>query len=134
MSSARLISIIDELKAVGVKRPSIHSPIVNELANKLHDDEQIGGVVYGVYSGGTGFAWIVATSHRIMVLDKKPLYSSSDEISYEVVSGVKYTRASISSSVTLHTRVGDYTIKYVKPTSARTFIAYIEERLEKVNL
>lgn len=117
-----------ELEAAGVGKLSILGPESKSLARMLHDNEHIGGVAYGTYSGG--FGWLIATDVRVLFIDKKPLFSSMDELSYDVVSGVRSIRAAMSSSVTLHTRVGDYTVRYVNDKCAKTFVKFIESKIE----
>lgn len=126
MHGADIKRIRSELKAVGVGIVGMQTPEANELVKILHPDEHIGGVVYGGYIGG--LAWLVATNRRVLFIDKKPLFSTTDELSYDVVSGVKSTKTGLSASVTLHTRVHEYTIRFVTPTCARTFVEFIENR------
>lgn len=75
---------------------------------------------------------LIATDRRVLYLDKKPLMAASDEISYEVVGGVGVSQeAGMFVALTLHTRMGDYVIRYVNPNSARKFQRYIGKvRLE----
>ncbi len=115
-----------ELRAVGVGVVGIRTPEAKELAKMLHPDEHIGGVVYGRYSGG--LAWLIATDRRVIFMDKKPMFATTDELTYDAVSGVKNMKVSIFDSVILHTRIGDYNIRSVNSKSANIFVKYIEHR------
>jgi general stress protein 26 len=117
--------IREELASVGIKSKALLSSESKALARIIYDDEHIGGAVHGVYSGG--LAWLVATDKRIIFMDRKPMFSSIDEVSYDVVSGTKNINTALSESVTLHTRMGDYTVNYVRQESAVTFIRFIEK-------
>ena len=128
MESEKVERIGRELKAAGVGKLSVLGPQSKSLARMLHDNEHIGGVVYGAYAGGYG--WLIATDTRVLFIDKKPLFSSTDELSYDVVSGVRRIKAAVSASVTLHTRVGDYTVRYVSDKCAITFVRFIESKIE----
>lgn len=122
----------DKLKIVGVGSVGLKLGEVRALEKLLHEDEQIGGVAYGRYKDG--IAWLVATDKRLIFLDVKPLFATSDELTYDVVSGVKLNTAGPLCSVTLHTRVADYQLRYVPPKAAEIFVAYIEKRrLERTN-
>lgn len=102
-----------------------------ELPRVLHEDEHIGGVVYGQIGGGNS-AMLVATDHRVIFLDKRPFFMVNDELTYDVVFGVKSTSAGPFISVVLHTRINDYTLKHVNARCARIFVKYIENKcLEK---
>jgi general stress protein 26 len=74
---------------------------------------------------------LVATDRRVIFLDHKPGYTAFDELTYDVISGVKLTSAGFSA-VTLHTRLGDYLIRFVNTRAANNFTHYIEtKRLEE---
>jgi general stress protein 26 len=132
MSDKDSRNITKELKAVGVRTIGLIAPESKVLRKMLHDDELIKGVVYGKYTGG--LAWLIATNKRIIFIDRKPFFTTTDELSYDIVAGVKMNSAGAFCSVILHTRMGDYTISYANPHSAEVFVRYIEEkRLETEN-
>jgi general stress protein 26 len=124
--------VYEELTAAGMTKYGHLKFASRYLHNFIRPDEHIMGVVYGRYEGGE--ALLVATDLRIIFLDKKPLFASTDELSYDAVSGVKYSAAGLFASITLHTRVGDYQLRYVNKTAATNFVRYIERRrLEQAN-
>jgi general stress protein 26 len=116
----------DELKAVGVGPIGLRMPESKELARILEPDEHIGGAVYGKYSGG--LAWLVATDERVIFMDKKPFLTSTDELTYDVVAGVKSSRAGLFYSVVLHTRVADYAVRFINAKCANIFVKFVEMR------
>lgn len=129
MNDQKMHKINDMLKVVGVTKLGLLTPESKVLVDVLHDDEIIGGVVYGKYTGG--LAWLVATNKRIIFIDKKPFFTATDELSYDIVSGVKSSKGGMFASVILHTRLGDYTVSYVNIRCAKIFINFIEnKRLE----
>ena len=126
MDETQVKRVRDELKAVGVGSIGLRTPESKGLARILHADEHIGGVVYGRYSGG--LAWLIATDQRVIFLDRKPFYTTTDELTYDVVSGVQSTHAGPFVSVVLHTRLGDYAVRFVNTKCAGIFVHYIEKR------
>ena len=129
-SDAHIRRVKEELKAVGVTRHGLAKSESRELPSILHDDEHIGGVIYGQIGGGS-LAMLVATDHRVIFLDHQILSMTTDELTYDVVSGVKSSTAGPFTSVVLHTRITDYTFRYVNSNCAKIFIKYIEsKRLE----
>lgn len=70
----------------------------------------------------------MATDERVIYYDRKPLFTAMDEISYRVVSGIKVASQGDLTSLTLHTRIGDYTIRLANPASAEAFAHFIEKR------
>jgi len=122
--------IKQELRAVGVTGYGLLKGESRKLPAIVHPQEHIHGAIYGRYQ--TSSAMLVATDRRMIFVDWKPLFTTSDELSYDVVSGVSFGHQGRFASVTLHTRVGDYSFNYVNVKCARQFIAYIEaHRLER---
>lgn len=132
MNDEREQLIINELKSVGVTRHGLSKPESKELPRILHDDEHIKGVIYG-RSEANNSAMLVATDHRVLFLDNQFLFKTIDELSYDVVSGVSSSVSGPLTSVTLHTRVTDYHLRYVNATCAEIFIKYIENKRLEVN-
>jgi hypothetical protein len=94
--------------------------------------------VYGRYSEGNGpLQWVevmlVATDKCILFVDHKPGFSKVDELTYDVVSGVKKVYTWPFSSVTLHTRIGDYTLRFANAKCIDIFVQYIETRRLEIN-
>lgn len=112
-----------------------------KLANRylpkiIGEDEHIHAVAYGRYSeeanNGTAWNWeegtMVATDARVIFVDRKPGFLRADNIPYEMVAGVQTLKAWPFSSVTLMSRVGTFSLRYVKIGQADTFMNYVEER------
>jgi hypothetical protein len=109
------------------------------LPEIIHEDEHIEAAAYGRYREGGGLlnfseGILVATSHRIIFLDHKPGYTTLDEVGYDLVAGIKYSTAGMFSAVTVHTRIGDFTIRFAKPSCVENLVHYVEaRRLEPTN-
>ena len=121
-----------ELTTAGMGSYGLKKSESRYLPKIIHKDEHIGGVVHGLYENGGGM--LIATDKRVIFLDKKPLFTTNDEVSYSVVSGVRVNRTGLVNSVTLHTRVKDFTLRYVNKLCATRFKKYLESRtLELAN-
>lgn len=118
--------IRQELLALGASKIALNSMEARHLPSVIHANEHIGGMVYGHHEDG--MAMLVATDKRIIFIDKKPLFVNEDEITYDVVSGVRFSHAGFGSTVALHTRAKDYTFKTLNQICARGFVEYIELR------
>lgn len=106
-----------------LKMSSRHLPTV------IKKDEHIEGVVYG-WRGG-GLAMLVATDERVIYIERRPFFTSIDDLSYDVIAGIRIMNAGIFPSANLHSRMGDYVLTYVNPTCANRFAKYIESRIER---
>lgn len=118
--------VLQELRDLGVTRFALMRAEARYLPRLIHADEHIKGVVYGRHQ--EGHAMLVATDKRIIFLDKKPLFINADEMTYFIVSGIRFTRAAMSCTVTLHTRVKDFSIRTFNAKCAEAFVEYIESR------
>jgi general stress protein 26 len=119
-----------ELIAGGMTSYGLLKGESRHLPELIHEDEHIGGVVYGRYEGGSGM--IVATDKRILFLDHKLFFMSTDELNYDVVSGVSLNKQDGQAGVVLHTRLGDYKLKFVNGKCATKFTHYIENKAVEI--
>lgn len=114
----------NRLRQIGVSKYGLLRAESRYLHRIIHSDENIMAVVYGHNVEGT--AMLIATDSRLIYLDKKPLFVKSDELTYDIVSGVSYSHVSIFTTVTLHTRMGDYVLRTMNPKCVSLFVNYIE--------
>ena len=132
MSIANKRRIVSELKAVGMTQYGLIKIETDRLPRIIHENEHIGGVVYGrTTDEKVGSAMLIATDKRVIFLDAKPFFTTMDEVSYDVVSGVKVSKAGIFSAIVLHTRVRDYGLRFVNKKCAELFKKYIESHIEQ---
>jgi hypothetical protein len=125
--------IRQELRAAGVTSFGLAKFASKYLPTILHPDEHVKGAVYGRYTEGRGsLAWtegmLIATDRRILFVDHKPGFSTLDELTYDIVSGVKKVFAWPFSSVTLHTKLGDYMLRFANAKCIDILVHYIEQR------
>ena len=126
------IRVYKELRDAGASKHGAHTQEARYLHKIIHRNEHIGAVVYG-YSEG-GFILLAATDKRIIYLDNKPLFTTVDELSYDAVTGVKLVNVGLFAGVTLHTRVAEFSVRWVNVACAQQFVHYIEtRRLEQSN-
>ncbi len=121
-----------ELAQAGMTSYGQHKMSSRYLPNIIAEDEHIEGVVYG--HSGTGLSLLIATDRRIIYLERRPWFTSTDELSYEVVVGIRHIKAGLFPAIELHTRMGNYTLTYVNDKCASKFTEYIEGRIEHLVL
>lgn len=113
-----------ELIAAGINNYGLLKAETRHLPSVIHEDEHIGAVIYGRAENAGGM--IVATERRLLYLDHKLFFKKTEEISYDVVSGVSYNKQGAYAAVTVHTRLGDFTLRFVTNKTATRFVHYIE--------
>jgi hypothetical protein len=120
----------EDLRRAGVSRYGLLKNESRYIPKLIHADEQIKGVVYGRYDNGS--AMLVATNKRVIFLDKKVLFTTFDEVSYDIVSGVSLSSQNGYGTLTLYTRVANYCLRFVNTKAARQFVTFLESnRLEQ---
>ena len=78
----------EELMKAGLTRYALLKNEVRYLPHIIHEGEHIQAAING--RSATGSVMLVATDKRVIYLDCKSFYTTSDEISYDVVAGVMY--------------------------------------------
>jgi general stress protein 26 len=121
--------IRQELLEAGITKYGLKKMSTRYLPNVINEDEHIGGVVYGRCENA--LAMLVATDRRVVYVGRRPLYSTVDEVNYSVVSGIKMSTSGLVATVTLHTRVKDYVMKYANLRCARMFVNFIDQKIIK---
>jgi hypothetical protein len=129
----RIDQIKAELVALGADHYDLWLPETHRLATIIHTDERIIGIVYGHYKEAIqkieGRGALVATTQRVLLLDKKPLFEKYDEINYGVISAVSYASAGFAGTVVLHTRMGDIDVRTLNKKCANSFVEAIESKI-----
>ena len=125
--------IKQELVKAGMSSYGLSKFNTRYLPSIIKDGEHIHGVVYGRHIEGPGFLnWVdrmmVATDHRIISFNHKPGYTDNDVFAYDVVNGVDATAAGPFRAVTLDTRTGKVTLRFVNKLCAEIFIRYVAQR------
>lgn len=104
-----------KLKSLGAVMYDMALPETHSLPPIIPLDEEIKGIVFGRFKYEhdkiTGRGALVATDHRIYLIDRKPLFLNVREISYLVVSGVSFAKVGPAGTVVLNTRLGDINIR-----------------------
>lgn len=116
--------IRNELIEAGVTKYGLIKMESRFLHLHIGEDEHIKGIVYG--KGKSGSAMLIATDKRIIYLDQKPFFSISDHIGYEAIAGVELSQTVGFAHVLVHSRAGDYTIRFANIKCARKFVEYID--------
>lgn len=123
--------VVSEAREAGVTRYGFTKFSVRYLPKVIHENEHIHGLVYGRYREENGPSLneglLVATEFRVIFIDHKPGFTKTDELGYHIVSGVE-TSTALFSAVTLHTRIGDYELRFINKKCGRKFIEYVEQR------
>ncbi|USN96974.1 MAG: PH domain-containing protein [Candidatus Nomurabacteria bacterium] len=125
--------VMRALKNAGVSEYGLHRFTSTYLPRVIHPDENIEAAVFGRMKESEGFfgfveGLLVATDKRVIFIDHRPGYTTMDEVTYDVVSGVNISTTIFYSSVTLFTKVANYRLSFANKKSVQRFADYIESR------
>ncbi|HWB38807.1 MAG TPA: PH domain-containing protein [Candidatus Saccharimonadales bacterium] len=113
-------SVQEQLKKLDFKPHGWGKAEVGELHNILLPDEEIYDLVNGIYEGG--FALLVATDIRVLLIDKKPLnFLTVEDLRFDQINELDYSHRLLGANITIAS--GSKTMK---------FRSYNQQRLRKV--
>ncbi len=115
-----LKSVHDQLKRLHFNVRAWGKAEVAELPKILLDDEEIYEAVNGIYEGG--FALLVATNFRVLLIDKKPLnYLTVEDLRFDMINEIDYSHRMMGAQIVVST--GSKTMR---------FRSYNQPRLRKL--
>lgn len=116
MVSLKLIE--DQLKKVGCYSRFWGRPEVKELCNILLPGETIAQAVNGRYENG--FAMLCVTDHRVLLIDKKPMFLTLEDIRFDMIAEIDFSAQLV-----------DATVKIITPNRTLTFMSWNQGKLRK---
>lgn len=127
-------AIKTQLEKAGMPHPERHPFTTNYLPRVLHENEHIMAAVFGRRKESEGFfgfveGILIATDQRVLFIDHRPGYTTTDEVSYDVVSGVSTSSTVFYASITLFTKIANYKLSFANHESVQHFADYIETRV-----
>ena len=125
--------VMQALKSVGVSDYGLRRFTSTYLPHVIHPDETIEAAVFGRMKESEGFfgfveGLLVATNRRVIFIDHRPGYTTMDEVTYDVVSGVNISSTLFYTSLTLFTKVANYRLSFASKECVQRFADYIETR------
>jgi len=95
-------SVEEQLKRISFNVRAWGRTEANELPNILLPDEQIYEVVNGIYEGG--FALLVATDIRVLLVDKKPLkFLTVEDLRFDMINEIDYSHRLLGAQISIST-------------------------------
>jgi hypothetical protein len=132
-SGFRKAEVLTSLRLLGADEYDLLLPETHCLPRLIRPGETVFGVVYGRYVKGVdrtvGRGMLVITNQRVMLVDKKPLFEETDDLTFGVISGVDYGQVGPAATVTLHTRRGDISVRTFNKRCGREFVQAVQDML-----
>jgi hypothetical protein len=109
-----------QLKKIGFNYTGWGRTEVRELPNIILPDEEIFECANGIYEGG--FALLVATNFRVLLVDKKPMkYLTVEDLRFDMINEIDYSHRLLGARISIST--GSKNLR---------FLSYNQDRLRKL--
>lgn len=124
-------SVKEQLKSLGFNYGGWGRTEVGELPSILLPDEEIYELVNGFYEGG--FALLVATDVRVLLIDKKPLnYLTVEDLRFDMINEMDYSHRLLGAHISIAT--GNKTLKFtsINQPRLRKLIGHVQRCMADV--
>lgn len=116
-----------ELSRLGMHNRFWGRPEVKELTNVLSDDEVVVHAVNGRYDNG--FCLLVATDRRLVLIDKKIMFLSMEDIRFDMISELDYCARLLDATLSVTTINKIRRVTALKKIRLRALTTYLQERI-----
>jgi hypothetical protein len=121
-------SIAAQLKKIGFNQHAWGRAEVRELPNIILPDEEIFECVNGTYEGG--FALLVATDVRVLLIDKKPFnYLTVEDLRFDMINEIDYNHRALGAYVDISTGNRDLKFRSYNQPRLRKLINHVQHRM-----
>lgn len=125
------LSLVEEqLKQAGCHISFWQRPEVKELPHVLMDGEAIQYAVSGRYSGG--FALLAVTNHRLLLVDRKFLFLSLEDVRFDMIVELDYSSQWINGTIHIVTPTRKLTFVSRNQEHLRALLRYAQQRVTEV--
>jgi hypothetical protein len=118
-------SVTDQIEELGFNQHGWGRAEIAELPHILLPGEKIYELANGTYEGG--FALIVATDVRVLLVDKKPMsYLTVEDIRFDMISEIDYSHRLIGANIRISTGVKDMRFRSYNKARLRKLIGHVQ--------
>lgn len=125
-----LSQVEDQLRRVGCNFRFWGRPEIRELCNILMEGETIAQAVNGRYENG--FAMLVATDHRLLLIDKKPMFLTLEDIRFDMIAEIDFSAQLLDSTVKIITPNRTLVFTSWNQGRMRTALNYTQQRVSEI--
>lgn len=93
-------TIEEQLKEIGCNFRFFGRPEIKELAKILLPDERIIQCTNGYYDAG--IALLCLTDHRILLIDKKPMFLTIEDVRFDMISEIDFSHRLFNATLRIH--------------------------------
>lgn len=116
-----------QLKRIGVTVNLLGGAERDELQHILTDHEEITAYVHGWYE--SGFATLLATTERLLLVDKKLFNLSIEDVRYDMIAEVDYNARLLDATVRINTLNKVLRFTSMRQRHLRNLTTYVQHRV-----
>jgi len=122
-----LLKVEEQLHEIGFRTHGWGRGEIKELCTVMADDEVILQCVNGYYQNG--FALLVATSHRLLLVDQKPMFLTVEAVWYDKIGQIEYNHRLLNSNLCISSPSKDIKFTSANHARLREILAYAQEKM-----
>lgn len=123
-------TVEQQLKAVGCNFRFWGRSELRELCQILLPGETIASAVNGQYEAG--FAMLVATDFRVLLIDKKPKYLTLKDIRYDMITELDFSGRMMNSTVRIYTPNKELRFTTTNTARLRKLFTYSQHKVMEI--
>lgn len=125
-----LREVEEQLKHVGCNFKMWGRAEIRELSNVLMPEEKIAQAVNGTYEGG--FAMLCVTNYRVLLIDRKPMILTIEDIRYDMMAEVDYHNRLLGATIRIFTPMRNLVFSSWSNPRLRKCVNYIQQRVMEI--
>jgi hypothetical protein len=125
-----LATVEQQLKTVGCNFRFWGRAELRELCEILLPGETIAQAVNGQYEAG--FAMLVATDFRVLLIDKKPKYLTLKDIRFDMITELDFSARMMNSTVRIYTPNKELRFTTPSPKRLRKLFTYTQHKVMEI--
>jgi hypothetical protein len=116
-----------QLKRLGVTVKGWGAGEINELQHILMDNETITGYAHGWYDNG--FATLITTNERLLLIDKKLFHLTIEDVRYDMVAEVDFNARIMDATIRVSSMNKTLRFTSMKQRQLRDLTNYVQHRV-----
>lgn len=104
---------------------------LRELKRILKENETVHHCVYGYYEGGSGI--LVATNHRVLLIDKRAFFLNLEDFSYETIKDVVINLKFLQAAIYIQSGMKKLSFRSVSDAKLKKLMSFIQEQIKDIS-
>lgn len=126
-------SVEEQLKEIGFNTQGWGRTEIGELPNIILPEEEIKECANGIYEAG--FALLVATNIRVLLVDKKPLnYLTVEDLRFDMINEIDYSHRLMGATISISTGSRNLQFTSVNQARLRKLINHVQHCMAESKL